>query len=87
MTKLTEQHLVELGFQRVDISKEESGMEDDFYYYDFDLGQFALISCDSDSPDAWYVEFFDCEGFRMREYEILKEFIDVLNKVHEQSKN
>lgn len=86
MTPITEQHLIDLGFERVDVSKEESGMDTDFHYYELEIAELCLISNDSDSKDRWYVEIFDCEGFRMRDYEILKHMIDVLKLVHEHSK-
>jgi hypothetical protein len=85
MTPITEQHLIDLGFERIDVSKEESGDNYDYYYYDFELGQLSLISCDSDENE-WYVEIFNCKGFRMCDYELLNQMIDVLKLVHEHSK-
>lgn len=86
MTKLTEQHLIELGFERVDVTGEESGCDSDFHYYTLDIGGLSLISSDSDSGDDLSVSLFDYEGFDAYDYETLKELVGVLRKVHEQSK-
>lgn len=62
---MTEKDLIALGFKRVDVTKEESGNPNDWYYYTYDFTQhFSLISCDSDEAkkEGWYVEFFDVES-------------------------
>jgi hypothetical protein len=87
MTKLTEQHLLDLGFKRVDVSKEESGDGNDFYYYDLDINGLGLISSDSDSKDILNVSIFNYDGLNAYDYETLKELIDVLKKIQEQSKS
>jgi hypothetical protein len=87
MTKLTEQHLLDLGFKRVDVSKEESGDDNDFYYYDLDINGLGLISSDSDYKDNLNVSIFNYDGLNVYDYETLKELIDVLKKIQEQSKN
>jgi hypothetical protein len=84
--KITDNHLKELGFQRNDISEEESG-GDPYTYWTLDLDSgnpnFSLISCASDERDEegnWYVEFFDVDDYKFTEVEPLTEIINVLNK-------
>jgi hypothetical protein len=87
MTKLTEQHLLDLGFERIDVPKEQSGDDNDFYYYDLDINGLGLISSDSDSKDILNVSIFNYDGLNVYDYETLKELIDVLKKIQEQSKS
>jgi hypothetical protein len=84
--KITDKHLEELGFQRSDISAEESG-GDPYTYWTLDLDSmnpnFALITCASDERDAegnWYVMFFDVYDYRFTEVKPLTEIINTLNK-------
>jgi hypothetical protein len=84
--KITDTHLSELGFQRNDISEEESGGDPYIYWIlDLDSGNpnFSLISCASDERDEegnWYVEFFDVDDYKFTEVEPLTEIINALNK-------
>lgn len=62
---MTEKDLIALGFERVDVTKEESGNPNDWYYYIYKFAQhLELISSDSDEAkkEGWYVEFFDVES-------------------------
>ena len=57
---MTEEELIEEGFERIDVPIEESGDETDYYYYRFSLGRgFALYSSENtDSPGKkWRVRF------------------------------
>ncbi len=63
---MKEQDLIELGFERNDISAEESG-DVSFYYYTYDItDQLCLISSDEEEAKkaGWFVEIFDYEGIR-----------------------
>ena len=64
MKKLTEQHLVALGFERKDQTSEASGSENDWYYYTLDIADVCLITNDNEHADvnAWYVYLFDKDG-------------------------
>ena len=62
---MKEEDLISIGFERVDVTKEESGSPNDWYYYTYDLTQhFCLISSDNEEAekDGWYVEFFEVEN-------------------------
>ena len=57
---MTEEELIEEGFERIDVPIEESGDETDYHYYKFSLGRgFALYSSENtDSPkNKWRVIF------------------------------
>ncbi len=80
MTKLTEEHLVNLGFKRRDVSIEESGNDDAYYYFTYDIGAFSLITSEGNS-ESMSVEIFDYTEFEIRDYETLVELINILNKI------
>ena len=64
---MKEQDLIDLGFERVDVTKEESGCERDYHFYTYDFTeQLALMSNDSEEAESkgWFVEFFDVDGIR-----------------------
>lgn len=60
---MTEKEIQLLGFEKSDVSGEESG-ENSYHYYTYKITKgLELISCDSDNllDGEWYVEFFDTE--------------------------
>jgi hypothetical protein len=64
---MTEQDLIKAGFERVDVSSEESGDREFYYYtYDFGNGTFSLISPANDElPEkGWYVEVFEDDSIK-----------------------
>jgi hypothetical protein len=76
---LREQHLIQLGFERKDISAEESG-DTPFHFYVMDLSEtnpnFCLISCSNDEAEngEWWVDFLETE-IRFHHYEHLHNMI------------
>lgn len=62
---MKEQDIIHFGFERHDVTAEQSGNENDWYYYTYEFtGGFSLITCDSDEAERireWYVEFFEVE--------------------------
>jgi hypothetical protein len=59
---MTEKDIIELGFDRVDVTAGESGYPEDWHYYTYDLtNHLSLISCDNNEAkkSGWYVEIFD----------------------------
>ena len=58
--KIQEQDLLELGFEKIKVSIEESG-DKAFYYFTFEIGDLCLITCANDEcvDDGYTVEFFD----------------------------
>ena len=59
--KITERDLIELGFERTDVSPEESGDEFEWYYYTSTVCQIDFITVCSNEivNDEWSVEFFN----------------------------
>ena len=80
---MTEQDLIELKFNRNDITVEESGCQDDWYYYTYDFGNnLTLISCDNEEAQTkgWYIEVFEVDTIRFYTAEDVKNLIDIINK-------
>ena len=80
---MKEKELVALGFERVDVSAEDSG-DKAFHYYTYDFGNrtFALISNANDEAvdDNWYVEVFEDETIRFTNSSDVMGLIDVINR-------
>jgi hypothetical protein len=58
---MTEEELIEEGFERIDVPMEESGDEEDYYYYRYAFGRgFSMISTEnteSSKKNKWSVTF------------------------------
>jgi len=80
---MKEQDLIDLGFERVDVSKEESG-DKAFYYYTYDIGNgtISLITQSNDEVenDNWHVEVFYDTSIRFETIEDVTKFIEVTEK-------
>lgn len=83
---MKEQDLIDLGFERTDVSEVESG-GDAFHYYTLDFSKgFSLISCASDEKTLvaghyrWYVEVFDTPEINFVEKKDLEEFINIIKR-------
>ena len=85
MENITEKDLTELGFRRVDVSKEESG-DFAYHYYVWELGGFCLISHASDQikDNKWKVEIFDYYDFK---FSAKDQLIDLMNALNSGFKN
>jgi len=80
---MTEQDLIELGFEKNDITAEESGYQNDWYYYTYDfVNNLSLISCDNEEAQikGWYIEVFEAETIQFYTAEDVKKLIDIINK-------
>lgn len=83
---ITEQQLIDLGFEKFEVSEEESG-GDPFYYYTLEFGdgvydKISLISNANDEVvNGWEVNIFDMELFKFRSYDLLKQQIDILKQI------
>jgi hypothetical protein len=61
---MTEQELIEEGFERVDVLTEESGDKNDYYYYSLELNpNFVLTSDESDEivNSQWQVYCYEID--------------------------
>ena len=81
---MKEKELIALGFNRRDVTAEESGEENDWYYYEikFGDGHLGLISSSNDEVenDEWYVELFDENTIRFTDSSDVMAFIDLINR-------
>lgn len=63
MMKITEQDLIDIGFERTDVPPEESGDNHEWYYYTLSVCQIDFITMGSDivvnNDGGWVVEFFN----------------------------
>ena len=92
MKLITEQDLIALGFERVDVTPEESG-EGPYYYYikdiledDDDCPAITLISDASDvlKNGEWAIEFLHCRA-KISNPDLLTKFVDICNEINEQN--
>jgi len=79
---MKEQDLIELGFDKVEVSANESGMDNDYYFYvHCETGiEFCSNSNDETFSDDWYVSMFEndlCRIFSKTELELI---IHIINK-------
>ena len=80
MKKLTEQHLIEIGFEIKDQTSEASGSENDWYYYTLDIADVCLITNDNEHADvnAWFVYIFDKDGVVFKTSEETAQLVHLL---------
>lgn len=82
---ITEQDLIDLGFERNDETVESSGSDQDWHYYTLDIGidewnRFCLISCASDQVEngEWKVYIFNNDSFVFTTREQVQALINAL---------
>lgn len=79
---MKEEVLVQLGFNRNDVSEEESGASA-FHYYTMDFGTLCLISNANDEvgeDGEWMVEIFDDQSIEFKNEEDLRALVDILKR-------
>jgi hypothetical protein len=82
---MKEQDLIDLGFERVNVSPEEAGDENGFHYYTYDFSDsrgLSLISSNNDEAEKekqWSVEIFDYDNILFTDATELFVLINVLN--------
>ena len=81
---MKEKELIILGFNRRDVTAEESGYDADWYYYEKVFGNcnLGLISPSNDEVenDEWYVETFNDNTIRFTKSSDVMAFIDLINR-------
>ena len=80
---MTEKELIEFGFKKEIITDSESQNGYDYYYYTLEVIQdLVLVSSESDEieDDEWGV-FFSDSNCEIWDSKLLKELIDVFNKI------
>jgi len=65
---MTEQTFIDLGFDRVDVSIEESGADTPFHYYTIDIGDICIMSNDNESAETegWCGFIFDSMSLKIK---------------------
>ena len=77
---MREKDLIQLGFEKEDVTAEDVGTDNDFYYYTLDIEDLCLITNASDEvvDDKWKVYIFDYNGFEFTDLLKLVKFIKAL---------
>jgi len=88
--KIKEKDLTTLGFERINVSKEESGLNP-FYYYTLDFGENKVISLISSSDDEvidgnWYLSIFEDNSLVIKKLGDLISFITIMKKINSKEK-
>ena len=82
---MIEQDIIDLGFEKVTVTAEESGYKRAWYYYIYDFTNgLSLISNDdieAEITKGWYVEFFDLEDkIQFTDTYDVQELIKIINR-------
>lgn len=79
---MTEQDLRDLGFQHNIVLPEESGCDNPYWYYTYEIPGLSLISSDNEEAEknGWYVEIFESSKVRFESTSSLAEFIDLIER-------
>jgi hypothetical protein len=77
---ITEQNLIDLGFEKTWGEDGHQDPETNWYYYAYDLGDLTLITLSNDEiqNDDWKVEIFNCDSFSFSSLNQLNKLIDAL---------
>lgn len=81
--KITDESLIGLGFIRTNVSKEESGNDEDYYYYTYSITEYlSLISnANIDAKDGYKVDIFDYNT-GTNNLRVLTELLHILSKLN-----
>lgn len=81
---MKEKELIALGFERTDVTAEESGYETDWYYYTYNFGNGAISLISNDNTEAekgkWYAEVFEDDTIRFTKSSDIMALIDLINR-------
>jgi len=88
--KIKEKDLITLGFERTDVSEQQSGANP-FYYYTLDFGENKVVSLISSSDDEvidgnWYLSIFEDESLVIKKLGDLISFITIMKKIDSKKK-
>jgi hypothetical protein len=78
---MTEQEIIDLGFEKTIVPAEESGELTDFYYYSRDIEHICLISNSNDElvNGDWFIEILE-GGIRFFNSDDVRQLISLLEK-------
>lgn len=76
---MTEEIFEKLGFERIDVTMEESGHED-FYYYTIDIGDVCIMSNSDDEAKecGWEAYIFDSRTVRIKGSGDLEDLVRII---------
>lgn len=71
-----------LGFERVDVSIEESGFDEDYYYYELNIGDICFITCANDEAvdGKWSCSIFDSIDFNLSQESDLVTMVEIIKR-------
>jgi hypothetical protein len=81
---MTEEQLLEFGFERIDILDDDSQNGFDYYYYHKDLcSGVSLHSTDSIDvkDDDWSLKSFDIPALNIKETMHYHQFLEIMNNI------
>jgi hypothetical protein len=81
---MTEQELIELGFEKVSVTDDESQNGYDYYYYHKELcDNVVLYSVDSKEvkDNDWYLRCWEIPAIRIHSTLHYADFLEVLNNI------
>lgn len=77
---MTEDIFEQLGFEKVVVTREESGLDADFYYYAIDIGDICLMTNADDeaAKNGWEAYIFDSLSLRIKGAGDLEDLVRIL---------
>lgn len=71
-----------LRFERVDVSIEESGFDQPYYYYELNIGDICFITCANDEAvdDKWSCSIFDSIDFTLSQESDLVTMVEIIKR-------
>ena len=78
--QITEENLIDLGFNKISKTAEATGAKKDWHYYTLDIGDMCLITNDNEDAekDQWAVHIFDNVSVVFRNIEDLAQLVRLL---------
>jgi hypothetical protein len=79
---MTEEIFNELGFEKVVVTIEESGHDNDFYYYTLDIGDICFMSNSDDeaAKNGWEVYIFDFLTLKIKGEGDLRDIVRIVTQ-------
>jgi hypothetical protein len=77
---MTEEIFEKLGFERVDVSAEETGDQRGFYYYSIDIGDICIMSNSDDEAieKGWEAFIFDSMTMKVKGSGDLEDLVRII---------
>ena len=71
-----------LRFERIDVSVEESGFDQPYYYYELNIGDICFITCANDEAvdNKWSCSIFDSIDFTLSQESDLVTMVEIIKR-------